>query len=126
MKRFSAILLAVVMLFGAVAMTSCTDPLEEKITEFNTAYDELGVAFYNAVNCCSFHEVYTTEYSDEFKDWSAILKAAKTEKKNYLDYTAEEMDEYITKWNTARDELNALAAKYPLPGAETVTDAVTE
>ena len=126
MKRFSALLLAIIMIFGAIVMTSCTDPLEEKISELNTAYDELGKAFYNAVSCCEFHEVYKTEYSDEFSEWSAILKTAKTEKKNYLDYTAEEMDAYIAKWNAARDELNALAAKYPLPGVSSETDAVTE
>ena len=127
MKKLSVFILALLLLFSAAAISSCSDPLEKKAEEINTAYNDLGDAFYNAVKCCSFNNVYDSdELSPKFSEWSALLKEAKTATKNYSEYDEATLNEYITQWKTATDELNALAEQYPLPSnLETETAAET-
>lgn len=128
MKKLSVLILALLMLFSAAAMSACTDPLEKKVEEMNTAYTEFGDAFYNAVKNCSFNNVYDSdELSPKFSEWSALLKEAKTTTRNYSEYDEAGLDEFITKWKAATEELNSLAEQYPLPAnLETETSAETE
>ena len=128
MKKLTVFVLALLMLFTVAAMSSCGDPLEKKVEELNTAYNEFGDAFYNAVKNCSFNNVYdSAELSPKFSEWSALLKEAKTTTRNYSEYDEAGLDEFITKWKTATDELNSLAAQYPIPtNLETETSAETD
>ncbi len=128
MKKLSVFVLALMMLFSAAIMSACTDPLEKKVEEMNTAYTEFGDAFYNAVKNCSFNNVYDSdELSPKFSAWSALLKEAKTTTRNYSEYDEAGLDEFIAQWKTATEELNSLAEQYPLPSnLETETTAQTE
>ncbi len=116
MKRLSVAAFALLMILGAVFMTSCSDPLEDKVAQMNEAYDELGMAFYNAVKNCSFNGVYDSdEYADQFSEWQAFIKQARTDRKNYLDFDEEGLDNLISSWKEVKQKIDELAAKYPLP-----------
>lgn len=128
MKRLSVAVLALIMIFGAVFLSSCSDPLEDKVAQMNEAYDELGMAFYNAVKNCSFNGVYESdEYADQFSEWQAFIKQARTDRKNYLDFDEEGLDKLISSWNEVKQQINELAAKYPLPaGLDTAETGAAE
>ena len=116
MKRLSVAVLALLMILGSVFMTSCNDPLEDKVAQMNEAYDELGMAFYNAVKNCSFNGVYDSdEYADQFSEWQAFIKQARADRKNYLDFDEAGLDNLISSWKEVTQKIDELAAKYPLP-----------
>lgn len=120
-RRLSAILLAVAMIFASVALASCESEADTK-SQISDTYNEFGNAFFNAVKCCEFNGVYDAA---DFKDWSALLKEARTVSKNTDDYPQSDLDAYVEKWKAAIDELNALADKYPLPSGVTDETAPT-
>ena len=71
---------------------------------------------YNAVWCCAFNDVYDPA---DFKEWSTLLKAARSVSKKTKDYPQSDLESYLEQWRAAIDELNALADKYPLPSGIT-------
>ena len=114
-KRLSAIILAVAMIFASVALASCVSETDIK-TQISQTYSEFGNAFYNAVWCCAFNDVYNPA---DFKEWSTLLKAARSVSKKTKDYPQSDLESYLEQWRAAIDELNALADKYPLPSGIT-------
>ncbi len=121
-NRLSAIILAVAMIFASVALASCESEADTK-AQIAKTYSEFGSAFYNAVKCCAFNDVYD---SADFKEWSTLLKSARAINKKPGNYSQSDLQSYLEQWRAAIDELNALADKYPLPSGaseETVETA---
>lgn len=72
--------------------------------------------FITRSKCCAFNDVYNPA---DFKEWSTLLKAARSVSKKTKDYPQSDLESYLEQWRAAIDELNALADKYPLPSGIT-------
>jgi len=129
MKRLVAFLLLVVLCIPVGMMTSCSDPLKEKMEELDAAFVELGDMFYETTMYLNLAGVDT---QDDIKamttNWKNLIKDAKVVLEARLNLDEQQMDEYIAQWKALTAEIAVVRDEYyqPDPFAETTEAAAAE
>ena len=127
-KKIAVFLLALVICVP-VFMTSCKDPLKEKMEELDAAYAKVANTYYKTYEACAIAEaIEDEEVKAQFDTWKNQIKDMKDIVAKRLDYNEEEMDAYITEWNAFCEELDAMYEKYkePIESARAVEGEITE
>lgn len=129
MKKLVAILLLVVLCIPVGLMTSCSDPLKEKMEELDAAFVEMGAVFQDTIMYLNLAGVDT---QDDIKamttNWKNLIKDAKTVVEARLNLDEQQMDEYIAQWKALTAEIAVVRDEYyqPDPFAETEKETAAE
>lgn len=113
MKRIVALILMLVMCLPISLMTSCKDPLKEKMEELDQTYIDMGNAYTDAIYWTSLAGVYEAEdIKAVFNNFKIVMKDAKTVKDAAINLTEEEMDAYIEEWKGITAQIQVFIDEY--------------
>lgn len=122
MKRFIALILAVLVFVPALAMTGCEDPLAKLGEDLDAAYAKMGDTYYwayywaNLAGQVGTDDTAESELQAKFDSWKQYIKDAGDVVDLWLDLNEDELNSYISEWTNTAAEMQAVVDEYEVPG----------